>query len=104
MGDIIILLIILTTSIWVLIDAKNLGVKKGLIKGIGNMGPWGWFIVCLLIWIIAFPIYLFKRSEYKRLARLGTSNNNNVTAKVCAKCGTNTIPNQKFCGSCGAPV
>ena len=58
-------LIIIITSIWVIIDAKKIGVKKGQVKGLGNMGPWGWFFACWLLWIVAFPLYLSKRSEFK---------------------------------------
>lgn len=65
--DGIIVLIVLGTSIWVLVDAKSIGVKKGQIKGMGNMGPWAWFFVCLLLWIIGFPFYLAKRGEFKRV-------------------------------------
>ena len=61
-------LLVLGTSIWVLFDAKTLGVKKGQTKGFIDMGPWGWFISCLLVWIIAFPIYIAKRGEFKRLS------------------------------------
>ena len=60
-------LVVIGTSIWVLIDAKSIGVKKGQIKGFFNMGPWGWFFVCLLIWIIGFPVYLAKRNEFKKI-------------------------------------
>jgi len=60
-------LIIIGTSIWVFFDAKKIGVKKGKMKGIFNMGPGGWFIVCLLLWIIGFPLYLIKRPELKRI-------------------------------------
>ena len=59
--------IVLGSSIWVLVDAKSIGVQKGQIKGIANMGPVSWFIVCLLLWIIGFPMYLAKRGEYKRV-------------------------------------
>lgn len=65
--DVIILLIVIGTSIWVLVDAKTIGVKKGQLKGIVDMGPWGWFFVCLLLWIVGFPVYLAKRGEYKRI-------------------------------------
>ncbi len=58
-------LVVVATSIWVFVDAKSIGVKKGQISGIADMGPWGWFWVCLLLWIIGFPFYLAKRSEYK---------------------------------------
>jgi hypothetical protein len=51
----------------VLIDAKKIGVKKGQIKGLADIGPWGWFFVCLLLWIIGFPLYLLKRGELKRI-------------------------------------
>ncbi len=33
----------------------------------GNMGPISWFLACLLIWIVAFPFYLAKRGEFKRI-------------------------------------
>jgi hypothetical protein len=65
----LIFLVIIGTSIWVLIDAKSIGVKKGQIGGMWNLGPWGWFFVCLLLWIIGFPFY--KRSEYKRINSKG---------------------------------
>ena len=59
-------IVIIATSVWVLIDAKTIGIKKGQIQGMGNMGPYSWFFVCLLIWIIGFPFYLAKRPEFKR--------------------------------------
>jgi len=63
----IVLILVIATSIWVFIDAKKIGVKKGQIEGIFNMSPLGWFIVCLGFWIIAFPSYVAKRGEYKRI-------------------------------------
>ena len=65
--EIFILLVIIGTSIWVLFDAKSIGVKKGQIAGMGSMGPWGWFGICLLLWIVGFPFYLAKRGEYKKI-------------------------------------
>ncbi|KAF0155725.1 MAG: hypothetical protein FD159_2026 [Syntrophaceae bacterium] len=65
--DYLIILIIIGTSIWVYFDAKSIGVKKGQITGIANMGPLGWFFVCLFLWIIGFPVYLAKRGEFKRI-------------------------------------
>ena len=76
MGSIV-LLIVIGTSIWVLFDAKSIGVKKGQIKGIANMGPWGWFLSCLGLWIIGFPLYLAKREEYKKINSANDSNNRN---------------------------
>jgi hypothetical protein len=63
----IVAVIVLATSIWVFIDSKKIGVQKGQIKGILNMGRTGWVLSCLFIWIIAFPCYLAKRGEYQRI-------------------------------------
>jgi hypothetical protein len=60
-------LIVVLTSIWVMIDAKIIGVKKGQVAGLLDLGPWGWFFCSLLLWIVAFPYYLIKRCEYKRI-------------------------------------
>lgn len=60
-------MVVIVTSIWVLFDAKTIGVRKGQISGMGNMGPWGWFFVCLLFWLIGFPFYLAKRSVFKMI-------------------------------------
>ena len=62
-------IIVIATSLWVLIDAKTIGVKKGQIKGMGNMGPWSWFFACLFLWIIAFPFYLAKRPVFKQVSQ-----------------------------------
>jgi len=56
--------VVFGTSVWVLIDSRNIGIKKGTTKGFFNMGPTGWFLACLLCWIAAFPIYLIKRREH----------------------------------------
>jgi len=60
-------IMVIATSIWVLVDAKTIGVKKGQITGMGNMGPWSWFFGCLLLWIVCFPFYVAKRGEFKRV-------------------------------------
>jgi hypothetical protein len=63
-------IVIIATSIWVLIDSKTIGAKKGLIKGIFDLGPFGWFVVTLLLWIVGFPAYLANRSKIKQLAKI----------------------------------
>jgi hypothetical protein len=77
-------LIVLGSAIWVLIDAKNIGVKKGLIPGMGNIGPWGWFFVTLLLWIIGFPMYLYYRGKFK-LAVAGASSTDSAPISGSAK-------------------
>jgi hypothetical protein len=63
----LIIIIVLGTSIWVGTDARRIGAKKGQLKGVCDMGPAGWFFACLMIWIVAFPMYLANRAELKRI-------------------------------------
>ena len=53
----LITIIVLGTSIWVLADASQRKLGKGEY-------PIVWFIGCLLLWIIIFPLYIAKRSKY----------------------------------------
>jgi hypothetical protein len=62
MLGIVILLVVVATSLWVVIDASNLGAKKGKLGGgFLDMGPVSWLVGCLLLWIICFPCYLVAR-------------------------------------------
>lgn len=54
-------------SIRVLIDAKTIGIKKGQIQCMGNLGSWDRFFVCLFLWIVEFFFCLAKRVEFKRI-------------------------------------
>lgn len=62
-------LLVVGTSIWVAIDASNLGARKGLVPGFWNMGAAGWFFACVLLWIVAFPGYLINREKIKTAAQ-----------------------------------
>lgn len=61
-------LIVLVTSIWVGFDANAIGARKGLMKGLADMGPVGWFFAMLLLWIVAFPLYLANRARIREAA------------------------------------
>jgi len=61
----ILFVIVIGTSIWVAVDASNLGVKRGSLGGgFADMGPTAWFFATLFIWIIGFPLYLATRPKY----------------------------------------
>ncbi len=53
----LVFIMVIGTSIWVLVDASQRKLGKGESAIV-------WFISCLLLWIIAFPWYLGKRSTY----------------------------------------
>ena len=62
--EVVMVLIVLGTSIWVLFDAMRIGIKKGQIEGFADLSAVGWFFACLLLWIVVFPLYLVKRADY----------------------------------------
>jgi len=55
------LLVIIGSALWVYADAKYIGVRKGIVSGLGDMSPLGWLIATVGIWIVAFPTYLYFR-------------------------------------------
>ena len=40
-------------------DAKNIGVRSGLLPGLLGWGPAGWAVLSLFLGIFAIPIYTF---------------------------------------------
>ena len=54
--------VVFGSSIWVLIDAQRLGIKGGQ-GGLLSNSPVVWFIGCIALWIVAFPLYLVARSR-----------------------------------------
>jgi hypothetical protein len=95
-------LIILPTAVWVLIDATNLKVKKGKLGGgFFDMGATGWFLSCLLLWIIAFPAYLAKRGEYKRQLPLGKLAQAGSGYRKCPDCAELVRVDARKCRFCG---
>jgi hypothetical protein len=63
--------IVLGTSVWVLFDSIAIG-GRDYSGGINNTSPFGWFLFCLLIWIVGFPLYLSRRPSLKLRAATKT--------------------------------
>lgn len=57
------LIIGVVLAIFVLYDAKKIGIRKGLVTGFGNLSAWGWFWLTSILGIIGFGIYWYRRSE-----------------------------------------
>lgn len=61
-------IVVILSAIGVFIDAKRLGVKKGVtteVPAFLDMGALGWALLTLLLWIVALPLYLYCRRFYK---------------------------------------
>lgn len=59
--------VVVVTSAFVYFDAHRIGMKKDLHlpPSIMNNSPVGWFVGCLLLWIVVFPLYFVARSRFK---------------------------------------
>lgn len=66
-----ILWIVIGTSLWMAYDAHQIGYDKKDVKGLAGMGPAGWLFAGLLLWIVAFPLYLANRGKLKAAAGTG---------------------------------
>lgn len=58
--------IILATSLWMFFESRSFEYDKREIKGLAAVGPWGWLFAGLLLWIVAFPLYLASREKLRR--------------------------------------
>jgi hypothetical protein len=62
--------IVVATTVWVGIDASNLGVRRGRLGGgLIDMSTASWVICCLFLWIVSFPCYLVARGKDQTLNR-----------------------------------
>lgn len=89
------LAVIVVSSIWVAMDVKNLrgDGPVGAGKSAIDMGPAGWFFSCLLLWIIAFPLYLIVRHKFAAEA-VGAD------GKKCPRCAEMVKQDAKVCRYC----
>lgn len=61
--------LVVVTCFWVLVDALVIGIKAlqkppGIHKGFLVHGPAGFFIACVLFWVVGFPAYLVRRRRH----------------------------------------
>jgi hypothetical protein len=64
---VVVLLIVLLTDIWVYLDANaHLARGEPVVATIGSFSldsPAVWCVVCLVLWILVFPLYVVARGK-----------------------------------------
>lgn len=53
---------------WVLFDAHEIGASSDLDTGAVRLGPIGWLVLMLVIWLVALPLYIAKRNTIREAA------------------------------------
>lgn len=62
------LLLAVASAVWVNVDARRLGVRRGRLGGGGlDLSVTSWVLATLVIWIVGFPGYLVARGRYQAL-------------------------------------
>ena len=60
--------IVLATAAWVYRDAKaSAGRGRPIVSSVGSLQlstPVAWFVACLLLWELCFPLYIDSRSPF----------------------------------------
>ncbi len=106
----LVMLGVIASSVWVLVDAETHKVPANRRKPYSaSNGSAAWFIGCLLLWIVGFPWYLIARSAVLA-ERPSTPLTPTVAtplpmgATFCATCGTALAAGAGFCSACGSRV
>lgn len=107
----LVVLCIIGSSVWVLVDAESHKVPMSKKKPYSpSNGSVAWFIGCLLLWIIGFPWYLIVRSavlaEGRSVAPMATiaASPPAGAAFLCSTCGTPLASGARFCHVCASPA
>jgi hypothetical protein len=102
----VVVLFVLATSIWVLIDAGQRDFSQNSFA----KSPLIWFFGCLFLWIVVFPIYLIHRGRTPLKGARNTAALAHVpppaaspttTLKRCPDCAETILADARVCKHCG---
>ena len=65
LAPVVVLVVLLATDVWVYLDANaHLARGEPVVVTSGSLSlenPALWFVFCLVLWIVAFPLYIVAR-------------------------------------------
>lgn len=53
------------SALWMFFESRSFGYDKRQVAGTAAIGPVGWLVFGLLLWIVAFPLYLASRGKLR---------------------------------------
>jgi len=66
-GSLALLVVVLVTDAWVFVDARRRSQEgRTVVASVGSRDletPNQWFVACLVLWVLFFPMYLLARSQ-----------------------------------------
>ncbi|NOT08295.1 MAG: hypothetical protein HOP28_08815 [Gemmatimonadales bacterium] len=68
------------------------------------MSPMGWFVSCLLLWLIAFPVYLSKRGELRQAREDEHARQASAAMRKCPFCAEPVRAEAIKCRHCGSAL
>lgn len=101
-------IVVFGTSVWVLIDANRLGMKSaGNVRqerwNVLEKDPAVWFLLCLLLWIVGYPMYLTARAKFLRERRTqACTSSDSIEPSIATASQSVTVaavPNREWIGS-----
>ena len=127
MGIFIALMVLVVgSSIWVFTDSSGLGIPLNFQKKISFWnGGGGYFLLCLLLWIFVFPIYILIRGRivrgrsgkdklYAATPKLSTEQeikmaklfkvDVNIPKQNCPHCGSSNYTTFVYCSNCAREI
>jgi hypothetical protein len=58
-------LVVVGTSLWMYFESRSFGYEKKDLSGLAAIGPLGWYLCGMLLWIVALPLYLASRAKLR---------------------------------------
>lgn len=108
MFGLVVVLVVIGTTIWVGFDAAANQVSTSSKHPYEqNTGAVAWVLGCILVWIVVFPVYLYRRSQTVRQNSAGSASSLPGTPRTaegpfCRSCGGQVLLDATLCPTCGA--